>query len=664
MSSERLPPLGVRLTVDVETVQRAKGPVYKARVRWTHPVTHHREGTKRVFDTGAEVDDWLRRMQTTADTGVDPGQTLGDYVAFIGDRWTRGIDPTSTYDPYSAGLRLRVLPTLGHLPVGLITAGLVDRAIDRWEQDHSRSTVKNSVAVFVLVLDEAVRDGIIVRNPAKDRARRKTVGRSLTGAEKEPANPRDLALPDVATLDQLVAKVVEAGGHQSWGDMVTILATTALRISEVSGLLVGDIDLDRGLIHVFRQTYPGRGGLVTKETKGRRRRTVPIIDPLRPTLERLTQGCGGDLRLLSGPRGGVITTATLRDATCWDDQVRAIGQPGLVRHGLRHTALTWMADLLTPFAAKLTNLVPEPLQRLRAIVDKRIPTSHENSLDGSRENIGTHYDLSNALFEAFLDPTMSYSAAWFDESGSAAAATRLEEAQLRKIDGVLDYAGVRPGTRLLEIGTGWGALAIRAAQRGAHVTTVTISAEQLAFATDKVEEAGLSDQVELRLQDYREVDGQFDAIVSVEMVEAVGEVYWPTYFATIDRLLAPGGKVSIQAITMAHERVLATRRSFSWIQKYIFPGGIIPSLQSIDETLAAHTTLRVTERRELGVHYARTLHLWRERFNEQWPRIHQLGFDETFRRMWEFYLAYCEAGFRSRYLGVSQLQMTREPAWS
>jgi cyclopropane-fatty-acyl-phospholipid synthase len=324
---------------------------------------------------------------------------------------------------------------------------------------------------------------------------------------------------------------------------------------------------------------------------------------------------------------------------------------------------TDLADLLTPFAARLTNLVPEPLQRLRAIVDKRIPISHENSLDGSRDNIRAHYDLSNDLFEAFLDPTMSYSAAWFDESGSAATATKLEEAQRRKIDGVLDYAGVGPGTRLLEIGTGWGALAIQAAQRGAHVTSVTISAEQLAFATERVAEAGVSDRVDLRLQDYREVDGQFDAIVSVEMVEAVGEEYWPTYFATLDRLLAPGGKVSIQAITMAHERVLATRRSFSWIQKYIFPGGIIPSLQSIDETLADHTTLRVTQRRELGVHYARTLHLWRERFNEQWPRIHQLGFDETFRRMWEFYLAYCEAGFRSGYLGVSQLQMTRGPAW-
>jgi cyclopropane-fatty-acyl-phospholipid synthase len=325
---------------------------------------------------------------------------------------------------------------------------------------------------------------------------------------------------------------------------------------------------------------------------------------------------------------------------------------------------TDLADLLTPFAARLTRLVPQPLQRLRTIVDKRVPSSQENTLDGSRENISAHYDLSNDLFEAFLDPTMSYSAAWFDESGptnETVPATRLEEAQLRKIDGVLDYAGVGAGTRLLEIGTGWGALAIRAAQRGARVTTVTISAEQLAFAAKRVAEAGVSDRVDLRLQDYREVEGEFDAIVSVEMIEAVGEAYWPAYFATLDRLLAPGGKVGIQAITMAHERVLATRRSFSWIQKYIFPGGIIPSLQSIDETLSAHTTLRVTQRREMGAHYARTLRLWRDRFNEQWPRVHQLGFDETFRRMWEFYLAYCEAGFRSGYLGVSQLQLTREP---
>ena len=261
---------------------------------------------------------------------------------------------------------------------------------------------------------------------------------------------------------------------------------------------------------------------------------------------------------------------------------------------------TDLADLLTPFAARLTTLVPAPLQRLRAVVDKRIPHHQENTLEGSRSNISAHYDASNDLFAAFLDPTMSYSSAWFDEAEPLATATGLEEAQLRKIDGILDYAGVRSGTRVLEIGTGWGSLAIRAAQRGAQVTTVTISREQLSLARDRVAAAGLADRVDVRLQDYREVTGQFDAIVSVEMIEAVGEAYWPTYFATLDRLLAPGGRVALQAITMAHQRVLATRRSFGWIQKYIFPGGIIPSLQSIDDNLAAHTTLRVTAGRELG----------------------------------------------------------------
>lgn len=339
---EKIPPLGVRLTVDIEEADQKKSRVYKARVRWTDPVTGRRDGTKRVFATREAADDWFARMQQVSATGVDPGQTLATYIASIGDRWTRGIDTSSTYDPYAAGLRLRVVPTLGHLPVVMITAGLIDRAIDGWERDYGRSTVKNTVAGLVLVLDEAVRDGIIPRNPAKDRARRKTVGK-VTDAPEGPS-PRDLALPDVATLDRLVSAVVQKGGHQCWGDMVMLLATTALRISEVSGLRVGDVDLDHGVIRVERQTYPGRGGLITKPTKGRRHRVVPIIDAVRPTLERLTHNRSSSARLVSGPRGGVITTATLRDATDWDASVTELGLPGLVRHGLRHTALTWMAD--------------------------------------------------------------------------------------------------------------------------------------------------------------------------------------------------------------------------------------------------------------------------------------------------------------------------------
>jgi cyclopropane-fatty-acyl-phospholipid synthase len=346
-----------------------------------------------------------------------------------------------------------------------------------------------------------------------------------------------------------------------------------------------------------------------------------------------------------------------------------LGQDYKVGFGEAYMAGDWrpgpgtdLADLLTPFAEQLATLVPPVMQRLRVFADRRVPPDQENTLDGSRTNIAAHYDLSNDLFAAFLDPTMSYSSAWFDDSEPIEAATRLEEAQLRKIDGILDLANVQAGTRVLEIGSGWGSLAIRAAQRGAHVTAITLSREQMRLARERVEAAGLSGLVEVRVQDYREVDGEYDAIVSVEMIEAVGEAYWPAYFAVLDRLLAPGGKVAIQAITMAHERFLATRHSFSWIQKYIFPGGIIPSLPAIDDALAAHTALRVRRQLELGPHYARTLRLWRERFLDQWHRIRGHGFDEAFRRMWEFYLAYSEAGFRSGYLGVSQLQMTRGPA--
>ncbi len=190
---------------------------------------------------------------------------------------------------------------------------------------------------------------------------------------------------------------------------------------------------------------------------------------------------------------------------------------------------------------------------------------------------------------------------------------------------------------------------------------MTLSSEQLDLATRWVVEAGLGDRVELRLQDYRSVRGEFDAIVSVEMIEAVGEEYWPTYFAALDRLLAPAGTIALQAILMDHDRMLATRNSFSWIQKYIFPGGLIPSQRAIEENLAANTGLRIVADDRFGPQYAETLRRWRHRFEEQWSQLRRLGFDETFRRTWEFYLAYCEAGFASGYLDVGQLQLARGP---
>jgi cyclopropane-fatty-acyl-phospholipid synthase len=367
-----------------------------------------------------------------------------------------------------------------------------------------------------------------------------------------------------------------------------------------------------------------------------------------------------DGRVVGGGTAGSPVMEVVRPAAFF----ARVGRDRKIGFGDSYVAGDWrpadgtdLAELLTVFAARLTSLVPPWLQRLRRLVDERIPDHHDNSLEGSRANIAAHYDLSNEMFATFLDPTMSYSSAWFAEP--VESATDLERAQVRKVDAMLDLAGVGAGTRLLEIGSGWGALAVRAGQRGARVTSITLSQEQAQLARERVAAVGLTDRVEIRVQDYREVQGSFDAIVSVEMVEAVGEAYWPDYFATLDRLLAPGGAVAIQAITMAHERVLATRRSFGWIQKYIFPGGLIPSLQAIDDTLAAHTDLHVVQQRELREHYARTLRLWRERFLAAAPELRAQGFDETFRRVWEFYLAYSEAGFRSGYLGVSQLQLTR-----
>jgi cyclopropane-fatty-acyl-phospholipid synthase len=319
---------------------------------------------------------------------------------------------------------------------------------------------------------------------------------------------------------------------------------------------------------------------------------------------------------------------------------------------------TDLASALLPFAQQVTTAVPPTLRRLRWLVDRRIPFTQRNTITGARRNIRDHYDLSNDLFAAFLDETLSYSSARFDD-GRPWTEQSLAEAQLRKVNAVLDLAGVGPGSTVLEIGTGWGTLAIEAARRGATVTSITISAAQADLARARVRHAGVAGSVDIRLQDYREITGRFDAVVSVEMIEAVGEEYWPEYFAALDRLLAPGGTVALQSILMSHDRYLATRRSFGWIQKHIFPGGLIPSTDAIETTARSHTTLRVTEVTRFGQHYAETLRRWRGSFTTAWPHVRRLGFDETFRRKWEFYLAYCQAGFAAGYLDVAQIQLRR-----
>jgi cyclopropane-fatty-acyl-phospholipid synthase len=362
------------------------------------------------------------------------------------------------------------------------------------------------------------------------------------------------------------------------------------------------------------------------------------------------------------------------------DFYRRVGTAGLIGFGESYMAGDWDSDdltgLLTILASRMDTLVPPALQRLRDCYVRHHPADTDATQEGARRNIRRHYDLSNDMFALFLDETMTYSSALFDEdetgrpvavpgtagaSGPAGAVRLLTAAQRRKIDRLLDLTGVRPGSRVLEIGTGWGELALRAAARGAQVRSVTISAEQAGLARRRISAAGLAGRVSVELLDYRQLAGRYDAIVSVEMIEAVGERYWPDYFTALDRLLAPGGKVGLQAITMPHHRMLATRRTQTWILKYIFPGGLIPSVSAIEQN-AAGAGLRVRGRRDFGPHYAQTLRIWRERFSAAAPALAGLGFDEVFARMWELYLSYSEAGFRSGYLQVSQFLLERSAA--
>ncbi len=312
-----------------------------------------------------------------------------------------------------------------------------------------------------------------------------------------------------------------------------------------------------------------------------------------------------------------------------------------------------LAGLFTVFAQHVTTLVPAPLQALRRWYVPRERAAEDATIEGARRNIERHYDLSDDLFALFLDPTMTYS------SGLFAPGDTLADAQRRKIDTLLDHTRTGPGTTVLEIGTGWGELAIRAAARGAQVTTLTISPSQWATARRRAAAGGVADRVDVQLRDYRQATGRYDVVLSVEMIEAVGERHWPTYFSTIDRLLSPGGRAGLQAITMPHDRMLATRGGHTWIHKYIFPGGQIPSLQAMTDVLRGHTSLRVTADFPMGQHYARTLAEWRKRFLAAAGAVTQLGFGPTFQRMWNLYLTYSEAGFRAGYLDVHQLLLER-----
>lgn len=278
-----------------------------------------------------------------------------------------------------------------------------------------------------------------------------------------------------------------------------------------------------------------------------------------------------------------------------------------------------------------------------------------NSLSGSRRNIRAHYDLSNEFFRLFLDESMTYSAGVW-----ATPHATLEQAQEEKLDGVCRAIGLRPGQHVLEIGSGWGSFALHAARRyGARVTSLTLSPEQQRLATERVLAAGLGERVRFDLCDYRRVAGRFDHIVSIEMFEAVGFDYYDAFFGACERLLAPHGSLFLQTIAIPDQRFDDYRRGYDWLRKYVFPGSLLASLHAVTASLRRVTRLRVDSLRDIGPDYARTLREWRERFLARRDAVRRLGFDDRFLRLWEFYLASCEAAFAVRYLSDLQLVLRR-----
>lgn len=287
--------------------------------------------------------------------------------------------------------------------------------------------------------------------------------------------------------------------------------------------------------------------------------------------------------------------------------------------------------------------------------NKLSDATRANTRIGSKKNISAHYDLNNEFFSLFLDPTMTYSAAYFTNPEMS-----LEEAQYEKYKALAERVKLKSTDHVLEIGTGWGGNAIYMAKHyGCHVTTTTISEEQYKLATERVAKEGLSDKITVLLKDYRELEGSFDKIVSIEMLEAVGHKFLETYFAKCASLLKKDGMLGLQVITSPDSRYDSLRKGVDWIQKHIFPGSLLPSIGAINTAVNNTSDMTLVNLEDMGLHYGKTLHLWFQTFNENWHRIKELNFDETFKRKWNYYLCYCEAAFNMRNINVMQLVYTR-----
>ncbi len=330
---------------------------------------------------------------------------------------------------------------------------------------------------------------------------------------------------------------------------------------------------------------------------------------------------------------------------------------GTIGSGEAYIAGSWRTpDLLSVIRLMVLNLnmlqsMDDKWRWAKSVFIRLLQFSTRNSMKGSKSNIAAHYDLSNQFFSLFLDRSMMYSAAIYATPDST-----LEEAAEYKLKHICERLALCADDHLIEIGSGWGGMAIYAAKHyGCKVTTTTISAEQYEFAKQKVAQEGLQDRITLLCEDYRNLTGQYDKLVSIEMIEAVGHDYYPSYFRQCASLLKPNGLMLIQAITMPEQRYERAKKSVDFIQRYIFPGGALPSLAEVQRNIANYTDMQLVNLDDITLHYAQTLADWKNRFLHRLDEVKALGFSDQFIRMWEFYLNYCEGGFRERVIGTSQL---------
>ncbi|MBB1595829.1 cyclopropane-fatty-acyl-phospholipid synthase family protein [Achromobacter sp. UMC46] len=360
--------------------------------------------------------------------------------------------------------------------------------------------------------------------------------------------------------------------------------------------------------------------------------------------------------------GGALVRLTVRDIAFY----RLVATQGSVGAGEAFGDGMWSCDDLVALVRLLVHNrdaldgMESGLARLAGWALKCWHAGNRNTPEGSRRNIAAHYDLGNDFFSLFLSPDLMYSSAmWTDADDTLEAASR------RKLDTICRKLELRPGDRVVEIGSGWGGFAVHAARHyGCHVTTATISREQHALAAARIRAAGLDDRVDVVLQDYRDLQGQYDKVVSIEMVEAIGAPYLEAYFRKVAGLLHPQGRALIQAITIEDHRYHQALASVDFIKRHIFPGSFIPSIEAMLRAKTRACDLALVHLEDFGLSYARTLQAWRERFLAHLPEVKAQGFDARFCRLWEFYLAYCEGGFRERSIGVSHLLLTRPGARS